>query len=479
MKKRFSQIADLAEPSSIDGMFDKIKPEKLPKSTAAEITERAGGKKAAPVRRRIVVFAAAAVCLAVLFGAVFGSDIFGGGKIKALDLMEGIEPNDHGQIKKVDPASAAKAVDFAVRLFKECYNGKENVLISPLSVLSALAMTQNGAGGETLAQMEQTLGMGKDELNEFFRSYNDAVKNSGKTKFKLANSVWFKTDERFMVNRGFLQTNADYYGADAYEAPFDDTTLSDINNWVSKNTDGMIKNILDRIPNDGDKEAVMYLINALCFDAEWAEKYDKNHIKEARFTSINGTKKDVDMMYSTESVYYDDGKAVGFMKRYEGGRYAFAAFLPNAGVNLSDYVESLDGQTLYETLNSPQYIAVDAAMPSFETEYKIGISDALKNMGAVDAFDEENADFNLIGTWSTGQNMFISRVIHQTYISVTGKGTKAGAASAVEIAVTRGRDAPDPERKRVILNRPFVYMLIDTVTKTPFFIGTVTDVGTN
>ena len=367
MKKTFSQIADLAEPSSIDGMFDKIKPEKLPKSTAAEITERAGGKKAAPVRRRIVVFAAAAVCLAVLFGAIFGSDIFGGGKIKALDLMEGIEPNDPGPINKIDPASAAKAVDFDVRLFKESYNGKENVLISPLSVLSALAMTQNGARGETLEQMERTLGMSKDELNEFFRSYGNTLKSGNDCKLELANSIWFKNGPGFTVNRDFLQTNADFYGADAYKAPFDKTTLKDINKWVSEKTDGMIKNILDEIP----KNAVMYLANALCFEAEWEEKYDAYSVNEGTFTTSDGKERRVTMMSSFESVYFDDGKATGFMKYYKGRGYAFVAMLPGEGVSLDDYIASLDGQAVFEMLGSPEYRSVITKTPNGEERIKI------------------------------------------------------------------------------------------------------------
>ncbi len=391
-------------------------------------------------------------------------------KTVAADLMDGIEARDTGASSEVSPESAAKAADFAVRLFRQSSEAGKNTLISPLSVLAALSMTANGAVDETKEQMKKVLGMDTEELNRFFFAYLRALPASDKCRLSLANSIWFTADKRFNVNRDFLQTNADYYGAGAFKAPFDDTTLKDINNWVEKNTDGMIRDILDEIP----QAAVMYLVNALAFEAEWSAIYEEDKVREGQFTLEDGTSRDAQFMYSTEHGYLDDGKATGFVKYYKGGRYAFAALLPKEGMTVAEYIASLDGKALLDMLSQPQSVSVYASLPKFETGYKTEMSEVLIAMGMTDAFDEDRADFTGLGTSSAG-NIFIGRVIHQTFISVGEKGTKAGAATVVEMLDKAIRE--DPDARTVRLDRPFVYVLIDTATGLPFFIGTMMDIG--
>ena len=390
-------------------------------------------------------------------------------KVQAKDLMEGITPNN---VDALDDLSSQNAdvTDFAIRLFKASNENGKNTLISPLSVLCALAMTANGAEEETLAQMEEVLGMTTDELNLYLYSYMKNLPQGDKYKLSLANSIWFTEDERFTVNQDFLQTNADYYSADIYKAPFDKQTLKDINNWVKQNTDGMIPEILDQIP----LEAIMYLVNALAFEAEWSEIYEKHQIKDGEFTKEDGTKQDVKFMYGSEGTYFEDEKATGFMKRYKGGKYAFVAMLPNEGVSVSEYIASLDGESLNALLANPQYATVRTSIPKFETEYKVEMSDILQSMGMTEAFDMYNADFEGLGT-STDGNIYISRVLHKTFISVGEKGTKAGAATIVEM--NDGAAAEPTEPKEVYLDRPFVYMLVDCENNIPFFIGTMMDVN--
>ena len=390
-------------------------------------------------------------------------------KVQAKDLMEGITPNN---VDALDDLSSQNAdvTDFAIRLFKESNENGKNTLISPLSVLCALAMTANGAEEETLAQMEEVLGMTTDELNLYLYSYMKNLPQGDKYKLSLANSIWFTEDERFTVNQDFLQTNADYYGADIYKAPFDKQTLKDINNWVKQNTDGMIPEILDQIP----PEAIMYLVNALAFEAEWSEIYEKHQVKDGEFTKEDGTKQDVKFMYGSEGTYFEDEKATGFMKRYKGGKYAFVAMLPNEGVSVSEYIASLDGESLNALLANPQYATVRTSIPKFETEYKVDMSDILQSMGMTEAFDMYNADFEGLGT-STDGNIYISRVLHKTFISVGEKGTKAGAATIVEMNDCAAAEPTEP--KEVYLDRPFVYMLVDCENNIPFFIGTMMDVN--
>ena len=390
-------------------------------------------------------------------------------EVQAKDLMDGITPN---QVNALDDLGSQNAdvTDFAIRLFKASEESGKNTLISPLSVLCALAMTANGAEEETLAQMEEVLGMTTEELNLYLYSYMQNLPQGEKYKLSLANSIWFTDDERFTVNQDFLQTNANYYGADIYKAPFDKQTLKDINNWVKQNTDEMIPEILDQIP----PEAIMYLVNALAFEAEWSEIYEKHQVKDGEFTKEDGTKQDVKFMYGSEGTYLEDEKATGFMKRYKGGKYAFVAMLPNEGVSVSEYIASLDGESLNALLANPQYATVHTSIPKFETEYKVEMSEILKSMGMTEAFDMYNADFEGLGT-STGGNIYISRVLHKAFISVGEKGTKAGAATVVEMK--DGAAAEPTEPKEVYLDRPFVYMLVDCENNIPFFIGTMMDVN--
>ena len=390
-------------------------------------------------------------------------------EVQAKDLMEGITPNN---VNALDDLSSQNAdvTDFAIRLFKASNENGKNTLISPLSVLCALAMTANGAEEETLAQMEEVLGMTTDEMNQYLYSYMKNLPQGDKYKLSLANSIWFTDDERFTVNQDFLQTNADYYGADIYKAPFNNQTCKDINNWVKDKTDEMIPEILDKIPAD----AIMYLVNALAFEAEWSEIYEKQQVKDGKFTKEDGTKQEVELMYGVEGTYLEDENGIGFKKYYKGGKYAFIAMLPNEGVNVSDYVASLDGESLNALLNNTQHTTVHTAIPKFETEYSVEMSEILRGMGMTEAFDMYSANFKGIGTSSDG-NIHISRVLHKTFISVGEKGTKAGAVTVVEAADGAAMEPQEP--KEVYLDRPFVYMLIDCENNIPFFIGTMMDVN--
>jgi serpin B len=317
--------------------------------------------------------------------------------------------------------------------------------------------------------MEAVLGMTTEELNLYLHTYMKNLPQGDKYKLSLANSIWFTDHERFTVNQDFLQNNADYYGADIFKAPFDKQTCKDINNWVKQKTDGMIPEVLDNIPYD----AVMYLVNALAFEAEWSEIYEKHQVRDGKFTKEDGIKQNVEFMYGSEGVYLEDEKATGFMKYYKGGKYAFIAMLPNEGFSVSEYIASLNGQSLNELLKNPQHTTVHTAIPKFETEYNVEMSEILDAMGMKKAFDPDKAEFEGLGT-STAGNIYISRVLHKTFISVGEKGTKAGAATVIEM---KDGAAFDPQKpKEVFLDRPFVYMLVDCENDIPFFIGSMMDI---
>ena len=403
--------------------------------------------------------AAAAACLVIVITVISLSNPFA--SVRAEDLMKGVNA---GTVEGRPPdALFEKAMaEFSIELFKKSVKENENSLISPLSVLLALAMTANGTGGETLAQMEKVLGgdIPLAELNEYLHSYVQGLSD----ELKTANSIWFRDDKgRLEVKKDFLQKNADYYGAAAYASPFDAQTVKDVNNWVKDNTGKLIDSILEQIdPND-----VMYLINAVVFDAKWETVYEKKDVRKDYFEGAKGKQK-VDFMFSDESRYLDDGRATGFIKPYEGGKYSFAAILPNEGISVGEYISSLTGAGFAELLANVEYTSVNAAMPKFEYDYEFQMNDALIALGMPDAFDSGAADFKNMAVSSMG-NIFIGEVLHKTFITVDEAGTKAGAITKVEMV----DECASPEGYTVKLDRPFVYAIIDSATNLPVFIGTV------
>ena len=421
--------------------------------------------------RRSIKVTASLLMIAIMMCGMVGCSS-GVESRKAANLMEGVTAKAVDVSKKTAEYSA-EVTDFAVRLYNACNataNAGENTLVSPLSVLLALSMTANGAQNETLAQMEEVLGMPAGTLNEFAYAFLNSLPDDPGFfgELESANSIWFTADPKFHVNRDFLQLNADYYNADIYAALFDDSTVKDINNWVNNKTKGMIPSVLDSIPDD----AIMYLINALAFDAEWMNIYNERQIHDDSFTTVSGEQKQVPFMYSKEYDYLEDDKATGFVKYYKGKRYAFAAILPNEGITPAEYLNSLSGEHLSEMLTDRENCEVLTSLPKFKTEYSLEMSGILKSMGMPLAFDDTKADFYKIGTLDYDDyRIYISRVLHKTYIEVDEKGTKAGAATVVEMMATTSALIEKPQPKEVYLTRPFIYMLIDCESNIPFFIG--------
>ena len=391
-------------------------------------------------------------------------------KVQAADLTKGVTPQKVSG-KDEDEAFALAQTGFALDLFKETASGSgcDNLLISPLSVALALSMTANGADSETLTEMENVLGMSVQELNEYFVSYVNNIPEEENCKLHIADSLWVKED--FDARQEFLQTNANYYQAPVYISPFNDQTVRDINNWIKINTDGMIENML----KDISAEAVMYIVNALAFDARWSSVYEKDQVRDGTFTAADGAEKTVKFLHDTSHYpYFEDKNAVGFMKGYEGGRYAFAAILPNEDITLEEYIGGLTAEGLYNMISEPSHYKTVTALPKFSYDYDINLNAPLKQLGMTSAFDIDAADFTRLGTpRSDGENIYIGRVLHKTFIAVDELGTKAGAATIVEMNGESAAPAEE-EIKYVILDRPFLFMIIDREANIPIFMGTVT-----
>lgn len=378
------------------------------------------------------------------------------------------------QGKETDDTFRSAYLALASKLFQTHYAGREgsdSTLISPLSILIALAMTANGAENETLAEMEALLG-GEDidleALNQYVYTYINELPSGEKARFAIADAIWFKEMNGFTVNEDFLQKDVDYFKAGIYQAPFDQTTVKDINDWVEKNTDGMIKEILQELSED----ARMILINALCFDAKWAAPFDEYQLDpHGKFTGLDGKKQPVTMMYDSVWSYLHDEDTTGFIKLYEGGTYGFVALLPEEGTDFDAYIASLTPEKLQGLIGSENAEKTTIGLPKFSYDCEWAMVGALKELGMKKAFEPFVADFRGI---SEDESLFISQVLHKTHIEVTEAGTRAAAVTAV---IVEAAEALEEKPKEVILDRPFVYMIVDMQNKLPIFIGAVTEIS--
>lgn len=367
--------------------------------------------------------------------------------------------------------------EFSVNLTKnsmaKAVQDGENVLISPESVMSALALVLDGANGETQAQICKNLcgNMDVETFHKRMSEYNRYLMSSGDVKFHLANSIWARKDDRLSVNKDYLQRMKDFYDASVFTADFNAQTVKDINNWVDKNTEHMIPTLIDSIPDS----AMIYLINALSFEGKWKTQYTDYQVKAGEtFTNAKGKKETVTMLENKESVYVEDDNAVGVVKSYSGNQYAFMGILPKSGTTLKEYLEGMTGEDLLQLYQSRTYQDVLTKIPEFSYDYSTSLVSSMKSMGILDVFDSEKADLSSLAQYK-GENLFVSDVLHKTHIELDRNGTRAAAVTAV---IMEAASAPQQNKpKQVYLDRPFIYVIIDTESCLPVFIGAVNSVN--
>ena len=403
-------------------------------------------------RRILAVAASALVAASLLVGC-------GGNNLTATELTAGIEPAGAASL---EVGEGADTYDFALGLLRESA-GEESTLVSPLSVLSALALAESGAEGETLAQMEQVTGMSVDELTDTLQAYGMLVDDG---PLSVANSVWLRDSDGLVVEDDFLETCGGRLGAQVFSAPFDDSTVADVNAWISEKTHEMIPQMLNQISDD----AQLLLVNALAFEGGWEDPFDSALVSPDTFTREDGTERDVTMMRSTEDSYLENELATGFVKPYEGYDYAFVGLLPAEGVTVDELLASLDGSALEELLTPVEGAGAEIGLPKFTAAYEAELGGALRALGMTDAFDPDLADFSRMGTSDKGP-LAVGGVLHKTFIDVNEEGTRAAAATVIPMDGVAAPGGPI-EYHEVILDRPFVYLIMDLRTGLPVFAGT-------
>lgn len=374
--------------------------------------------------------------------------------------------------KEADEKFVGAQMKFATDLMQnvtKAQDANSNILVSPLSVMTALAMTANGADGTVLKDMEKTLGgLSIDDLNEYLTYYIHRITSSKSVKVAISDSIWFRNIPELHVKDSFLETNAKYYNAESYKTDFDDNTVKDINSWVNGNTRGLIPKLF-RDDYKFTESIMMCLINTLYFDAEWSSKYRDSY--KGTFTDASGAKYSVDYLSSEENRYYELDGAKAFKKNYEGGDFSFVGILPDEGTTANDYISTIDPEKLIEQLSNPKKgnFELHVTMPKFEFDYSTSLGDILKDMGMESAFDENCREFSKICDPVDDTNsLHIDDVIHKTKIVLNENGTKAAAVTAVMMSEAT---ACLTEIINLNFNRPYVFMIVDNQTNLPLFIG--------
>lgn len=345
--------------------------------------------------------------------------------------------------------------------------GDMNLMVSPASVMFALDLCAAGANGNTQSQINDLFAPGSNPMEQqaFASDFMSRMNNAEGLDFACANAIWGNSSILgSSVNMDYLQYVEDTFEATYEATPFTDDTVAQINDWVDEHTHHMINRVLDTLSGD----AAMVLVNAICFESEWASPYEDDCVSTYEFHNANGRTAHVDMLRSTESTYFETALATGFLKYYEGYEYAFLVMLPtDESINANEFLANFTGDDYQEFISSRTNGDVFTHMPEFETDYDIELSEILYNMGVEEAFTD-NADFHGI----TSQDVHISDVIHRTHIEVDREGTRAAAVTAVTLETCAAVAIDD--YYEVICDRPYAYAIVDVANNyAPIFVGTV------
>jgi len=341
---------------------------------------------------------------------------------------------------------------FAFELQKTLSSNTENIFISPYSISSALAMTYLGAKNNTKTVMETTMFYDKNtakafkSLNKTLESYSDS-----NLTLNIANALW--VDKNIKLKYFFKRKNKKCFKSAVYPK----NTAEEINKWASDNTNNKIKKIVDDKDVNSSK---LILTNAVYFNAEWKYPFITKSTKRDKFTTAENKEVSVEMMYHKEKYKYFENKGLQAIELpYKGDNLSMIIVMPKTSVsnfNINNYNDVLRGLKTEE---------IKLYLPKFEFESSFKLKDALSTMGMKDAFTP-NADYSGISK----QKLFISDVIHKTFIGVNEKGTEAAAVTAVLMRVTSVKPHPIKEFK---VNRPFIVIIKDIKTNSILFMGSI------
>ncbi|HEX7494120.1 MAG TPA: serpin family protein [Bacteroidales bacterium] len=358
---------------------------------------------------------------------------------------------------------------FAFDIFKkviETSTQSENVIISPLSISSALSMTLNGANGETRNAMLAALrlnGLTPEIINNSYKDLTEALLNVDKrVLISIANSVW--TEKNFMVKKPFSDILGRYYNAESKSFNITDPMVpNQINSWIESKTNGLIKNMIDKL----DQRTVMLLINAIYFKGKWNSQFDKEKTVQGSFYKSGGSTTQVPMMKQTSEykIYNGEGFTLAEFP-YGQANYVMDILLPDDSNGINSIMPLINDNSIKGWISQMSERKADVTFPKFKYGYKTDLNDILTDMGMGIAFTD-NADFSNI----SDINLLISMVKHQAFIETNEEGSEAAAATIVGISTTSMPAGP----YILNINHPFLYLIRETSTNSILFMGRVCD----
>lgn len=360
---------------------------------------------------------------------------------------------------------------FAANLFSQVASQEQgkNFFISPLSVSMALAMTLNGANGQTYTDMQKTLGLtglSNEEINQSYQSLMTMFGNlDPSVTFNIANSIWYRNT--FSVLDSFISVDSTYFDSEVRSLNFNDANAADvINSWVSSKTNGKIPSIIDP---PIDPAVVMYLINALYFNGTWKYTFDTANTKQYPFYLSNGSTESDSMMVVHDSLnYYSDANFQVAELPYGNGDYSMLVLLPAASSSTSPFA-AFNQSEVNNIVSGLSLQDVQLTLPKFNVEYSTKLKNVLSQMGMGIAFTG-SADFTRI---NPAGGLAISDVLHKTFVEVSEKGTEAAAVTVVVVVLTADEGGGHSGPIMIDVNRPFLFLIKENHDNTIMFMGAI------
>ena len=397
------------------------------------------------------------------------------------------------QVATEEPRSSAEQAQFFSKELFGRSTEETNPVESPVSAYLAMALAGQGAKGDTAAEFDAVMGSERQALSEQFMKTLPAQAEG--TKVALANSAWL--DDRLTCNDDWVKAAKDSYLAEVYQTRLSTgETMGKINAWVEKNTQGLIKELLEEPLDDMTRVA---LFNTVYFKGKWQSAFDGGATAKEPFTLADGSQVQVDMMRKTGNFCYvqgvtgetgisdsglSDAGATGTEKAYEGivldyrdSDLLFVALMPTEGHTVRELYENLTFSELGEQIDAAKGAAnprVDLWLPKFEVSFDRILNPDLAGMGLASAFDPDRADFTGIGT-AEGENLHISLVRQKAVFIVDEEGTEAAAVT--EVIMRAAGIMPVEEPTVVHFDKPFLYLVFDPQTDMPLFVGIMDDPG--
>lgn len=361
-------------------------------------------------------------------------------------------------------ATINKGNEFAVNLFKTQIDMQSKV-ISPLSVSYLMGMLANGADGDTQKEILASLGVSDvtlQTLNESYRALlNSTVTADKQTTINIANYI--AADKHFSLKSDFRNTVGKMYDAGVESLDFSSSKAVDkINQWCSKQTNGMIPKIVDRL----SASDVAVLMNAIYFEGTWETPFEKELTKEENFRGYTRDIKRVQMMHQEDNFSYLNNNTFEAVTLPYGNRtYNMTVLLPKEGVSIEEMMKQLDAQKIGSLYRDMEKCVVDLKLPKFTTSTEVVLNDAISKLGAPSIFTGA-ANFKNMSDAS----IFISKMLQKAKIEVSEEGTKAAAITAGMVAMT-ALNPDEPRHVKFHANRPFVYIITERQTGAIFFVG--------